>query len=250
MVVKKGARKTKDKIKLAVFDIDGTIFRSSLLIQLINGLVEAGVFPETASKEMEKDYLAWLDRKGTYDNYLKQVIAIHLKYLDGARVEDVKKIVREVIAWQKDRVYRYTRDLIKKCKKEGYFLIAISGSPDYIVSAFAKDTGFDASFGCVYETERGVFTGRALNRDTVTDKKRVLTRLVKNLPVPIDMAQSIAVGDSEGDIPMLKMVGKPIAFNPNRILAQYAKKKKWKIVVERKDVIYDIKSHKFINHKS
>ncbi len=246
--MKKGAKNIKKKIKLAVFDIDGTIFRSSLLIQLINGLVEEGVFPTTASKEMEKDYLAWLDRKGTYDNYIGQVVNIYWKYIRGVRVGDIKKVAHEVIAWQKDRVYRYTRDLIKKCKKEGYFLVAISGSPDYIVSAFAKDTGFDASFGSVSEIEKGVFTGRALNRDTVTNKEKVLRRLVKNLPVSADMSESIAVGDSEGDIPMLKMVGKPIAFNPNRILAQYAQKNGWKIVVERKDVIYDIKSHKFVNH--
>ncbi len=238
------------KTRLAVFDIDGTIFRSSLLIQLINGLVEAGVFPDNASKEMEKDYLAWLDRKGTYDNYIGQVVNIYWKYIRGVRVGDVKKVSREVIAWQKDRVYRYTRDLIKKCKRNGYFLVAISGSPDYIVSAFAKDTGFDASFGSVSEIERGVFTGRALNRDTVTNKEKVLKRLVKSLSEGVDLKESIAVGDSEGDIPMLKMVGKPIAFNPNRILAQHAKKKSWKIVVERKDVIYDIKSHKFINHES
>ncbi len=38
---------------LAVFDIDGTIFRSSLVIQLSNALVEHGVFPKAAKKEIE-----------------------------------------------------------------------------------------------------------------------------------------------------------------------------------------------------
>jgi len=31
--------------KLAIFDIDGTIFRSSLTIELLESLIEEGVFP-------------------------------------------------------------------------------------------------------------------------------------------------------------------------------------------------------------
>jgi len=42
------------------------------------------------------------------------------------------------------------------------------------------------------------------------------------------------------------MVGHPVAFNPNYELAKHAKKKRWKIVVERKDVIYELKDFKFL----
>jgi phosphoserine phosphatase len=36
------------------------------------------------------------------------------------------------------------------------------------------------------------------------------------------------------------MVETPICFNPNKKLYEYAKRSGWKIVVERKDVIYDL----------
>jgi len=32
--------------KIAVFDIDGTIFRSSLLIECVEAMISAGLFPE------------------------------------------------------------------------------------------------------------------------------------------------------------------------------------------------------------
>jgi len=51
---------------------------------------------------------------------------------------------------------------------------------------------------------------------------------------------SVGVGDTESDIAFLKMVEKPICFNPNQKLYQYAKRAGWKIVVERKDVIYHL----------
>lgn len=48
--------------KLAVFDIDGTLFRSSLLIELTNLLVKKKIFSTSAYKEIEGDYINWLNR--------------------------------------------------------------------------------------------------------------------------------------------------------------------------------------------
>lgn len=235
--------------KIAVFDIDGTIFRSSLLIALINGLVEEGIFPRTAHKEVEADYLAWLDRKGTYDQYLTQVVRIYYRYIDGCRVRDIDRVIKKVVAREKDRVYVFTRDLVKKLKKQGYFLVAISGSPTYIVSHFARYMGFDVHYGSELFVNNGVFSRKEPNRDSYQNKEKVLRRFIANAPFSVDLKSSIAVGDSSGDIPMLKLVGHPIAFNPDNILARHASKKKWEIVVERKNVIYKIEAHKFLNGK-
>jgi phosphoserine phosphatase len=51
---------------------------------------------------------------------------------------------------------------------------------------------------------------------------------------------SIAVGDSESDIAMLAAVEQPIAFNPTRGLFAEATSRGWQIVVERKNVVYDL----------
>lgn len=240
-MAKKRSHAAEKKRKLAVFDIDGTIFRSSLLIELVNGLVDDGVFPRRAKKEMEADYLAWLDRKGHYNKYIMQVVSIHLKYIRDCKQNDVHETAKRVIDWQRDRVYRFTRDFIKRLKKEGYLIVAISGSPDYIVKMFAKYMKFDAAFGQVLEVKNGHFTGNILNRDTIDNKEKVLKKFIGESKLSIDVKRSIAVGDSEGDIPMLEAVGNPIAFNPSSVLADYAKKKCWKIIVERKDVAYEIR---------
>jgi phosphoserine phosphatase len=48
------------------------------------------------------------------------------------------------------------------------------------------------------------------------------------------------VGDSEADIPMLSAVEYPICFNPNSKLFAHAKEQNWTVVVERKDVVYEM----------
>ena len=51
---------------------------------------------------------------------------------------------------------------------------------------------------------------------------------------------------AEGDREILDVVGTPIAFNPSYELAVLARRKKWKIVIERKDVMYHIDKAKFV----
>lgn len=236
------------KRKLAIFDIDGTIFRSSLLIELVNGLIEEDIFPKKVYKEIEKDYFSWLDRKGSYDNYINQVLKIFLANIKGCKEEDLKKVVKKVIFLQRDHVYRYTRKLIKELKEKGYFLLAISGSPIPIVSEFSVYNKFDAFYGSQYETKKGVFTGKIIQAPVQEGKKLIIKEFLKFSKIKFDLKNSIAIGDTASDIPILEMVGKPIAFNPNLGLTKYARKKKWKIIVERKDVVFDISAFQLVEY--
>src|SRR3989344_112477 len=97
-------------VRIAIFDIDGTIFWSSLLIELIDGLVEVGVFPRSAKKEVKKDYFAWLNRKGTYDRYINRVVETYMRHIQGCKKKEVERIAKGIIRAHKNRVYRFTRD--------------------------------------------------------------------------------------------------------------------------------------------
>lgn len=231
------------KTKLAVFDIDGTIFRSSLIIELVNLLVEKRVFPKGLNKEIEEEYVAWANRQGSYDNYISKVVEVYIKYIKGTKEDVVKDAAKEIIDYQKNKVYIFTRELIKKFKKENYYLLAISGAPEIIVSEFSKALEFDNYYGARYEVINGKFSGRIVN-DTAWNKHEILGQFIKDNK-KFNLKDAVGVGDSEIDITFLELVGNPIAFNPDFKLAAYAKKKKWKIVVERKNVVYDIKNFEF-----
>ncbi|PIR96590.1 MAG: HAD-IB family hydrolase [Candidatus Doudnabacteria bacterium CG10_big_fil_rev_8_21_14_0_10_42_18] len=240
------SRLRRGKVKFAIFDIDGTIFRSSLVIELMRSLVKHRIFPKAADKEAQKEYLAWLDRKGSYGDYINKVVKIYIKYIAGKSSRNVYRVAKEVVKYQKDRTYRYTRDLIKQLKKQGYFLVAISGSPIYIVEEYAKAVGFNVWFGTEIEVKGGKFTGKVLNLDSAFKKDKVLFNYLKQRNMAVDWEKSVAVGDTETDVSILGRVGRSIAFNPNRQLAEIAKRKKWEIVVERKDVAYGIDDFRFM----
>lgn len=231
------------KTKLAVFDIDGTIFRSSLIVELVSGLVDKKIFPREVEKEIEKDYLAWVNRKASYVNYIAKVINVYQKNIKGKNEKNVKEAIKEIIKSEKNKVYVFTRELIKKLKEKNYFILAISGSPVYIVEEFSKSLGFDEFYGSVHEIKDGIFTGREL-LDASQNKSRILLDFIKENK-NFKLSSTIGVGDSEMDISFLELVAKQIAFNPDFKLASYAKKRNWKIIVERKNVVYDIKGFEF-----
>jgi phosphoserine phosphatase len=56
----------------------------------------------------------------------------------------------------------------------------------------------------------------------------------------LTLQHSVGVGDTESDMPFLEMVSKPICFNPNEKLYKNARRLSWNVVVERKDVIYNL----------
>lgn len=237
--------KKRKKIRLGIFDIDGTVFRSALFFELFHSLIQRGIFPKKAEKEIEKYYLPWFHRTGEFELYKNEVIQLYTKYIKGKKKTDIDTIAQEIIASQKNKVYRFTRDLIRRLKKEGYYLIAVSGSLDDMVRMFCTQFNFNASFGSHAEVKKGIFTGKDIDFTSLHNKDRILHTFVKKHNLLVDWKNSVGVGDSEGDIRFLEMVGHPIAFNPNKALARHAKKKKWTIIVERKNVIYKLKRFSF-----
>lgn len=235
------------KRRLAIFDIDGTIYRWSLFLEVVDGLVEEGIFPKKAHDEINQEYILWLNRKLHYNVYLEKAVETFFKYLKGSKFTDVKGVSKKIINLKKDRVYAFTRDLIKELKKKNYYLLVMSGSPLFIVEEFARSFGFHSWYGSLYEINNGIFTGRDENRDTVFRKGRVLDAFLAGSDAIFDLKNSIAIGDSPSDIPILERVGKPIAFDPDKDLLKYAKKKGWKIIIERKDVVYEVKDFKIIS---
>ena len=227
---------------VAVFDIDGTIFRSSLLFELIEALIASGVFSKQVRSHYADAWRRWQARAGsaktgfTYYEYIENVVFAYRKHIAGVRRADVWKVAERVVGFHKVRLYRFTRDLVKKLDRT-HFLLAISHSPYEVVAPFARSLGFDKVYAQVYEVDKNVrFTGRVLYEDIISHKGRVVRRAVKK--EGLTLAGSVGVGDTESDIPFLKLVSRPIAFNPSKKLYDYAKKHDWEVVVERKDVIY------------
>lgn len=230
----------------AVFDIDGTVIRWQLYHAVSDRLARDGLIDASAFERVRRTRMDWKRRTGedSFQEYEMELIRVFDKALKGMSVAGFEKATDEIFEEYKDQVYTYTRDLLQGLKRRGYLLFAISGSPDTIVKKMAGYYGFDDFAATTFPSEAGRFTGD--KELSVGKKPQLLQRLIDKHGT--GAAGSLGVGDSEGDIDMLAMVERPIAFNPSKRLFNHACEQGWEIILERKNVVYELerKNKKYV----
>jgi len=230
----------------AFFDIDGTLFRNSLMIQHFKKLIRYEIIdPSIWYNKVKPVYEEWEKRFGDFEHYLETLAEVYIEELKGVNKPYIEFIASQVINVSGDMVYRYSRDQIEWHKKKGHKVFFISGSPDFLVSKMAEKYGATECRGTAYLVdESNNFTGEIIRMWDSENKQRTLDEFVKKYNV--DLKNSYAYGDTVGDLSMLKMVGNPVAINPNRefllkLREDNILRGKTIIIVERKDVIYKLR---------
>lgn len=232
----------------AFFDIDGTIFRNSLMIEHFQKLISFEVIdPEIWYTKVKKVYLEWEKRYGDFEEYLEILAGVYLEELKGIDKSYIEYIADHVIKLNGDMVYKYSRKQIEYHKKHNHKVFFISGSPDFLVSRMAEKYQATDYRGSIYKVDsQNRFTGEIVKMWDSESKQRELNSLIEEYDV--DLEKSYAYGDTTGDFSMLKIIGNPVAINPNRELLISIREdedlsKKATIIVERKNVIYKLGSN-------
>lgn len=228
------------KKKFAVFDIDGTFFRSHLYWEVVLAMAkEKKLHPEINDMALQL-YEDWKQRKH----------ATAFEDFDGLTVQKINQLLHEIspehydefvpktLKPLLDHVYMFPKRVKEELQNKGYMILAISGSRREEVSLFATHHGFDDWIGQTWHRDESgkKFTGEVTA--TYKDKHLLLDTLIEKHSLTYE--GSFAIGDTAGDISILERVENPIAFNPNHVLLEHARKQAWKIVIERKSIAYTL----------
>lgn len=238
----------------AFFDIDGTLYRDSLMIEHFKKLVKYEVFdPNLWHSHVKLTYQMWKKRRGDYDDYMMELAELYINSLKGINMSEIEFIADQVINLKGDSVYAYTRDQIRWHHKQGHKIFFISGSPEFLVRKMAEKYKATDFRGTEYVTdEAGHFTGTIIQMWDSVSKDKAIKELVDKYN--IDLTNSYAYGDTNGDLSMLSQVGYPVAINPTKELLENIRnsdilKNKAAIIVERKDNIYQLSPNVTIINK-
>ncbi len=231
------------KNKAAFFDIDGTIYREGLISEMFKKMIKYELIDNSKwYNEVEPAFTKWDKRVGDYDAYLQKMVDIYTETINNTDSFHIAYIARKVVEQKGERVYTYSRERIKWHKDQGHIVIAISGSPIELVREMSGKYGMDDYRGTVYQVgSNGVYNGKIIPMWDSESKRKAVLKMAEKYQ--IDLAESYAYGDTNGDFCMLKMVGNPVVINPTReLLANIRQdeqlKEKISVIVERKDVVY------------
>lgn len=221
--------------RFAVFDIDGTLYRWQLFHDLVEELAVSGTLPATHYETLSLVWNQWRGGELKWRNYEDTVVELLIDFLPRISPSAFDAASDKVVAQSGHRVHHFPRALLRDLKRQGYAIIAISGSQQELLDKFCARHGFDLAIGAVYERKGDSFTGRVI-RQTIGRKHQLLQELIQEYD--LDTRGSVAIGDSDGDGRILSLVDRPIAFNPSDGLFMQAKKERWQIVIERKNIAY------------
>ena len=144
----------------------------------------------------------------------------------GWAVKDIQRItrdtLREVVA---PAIYAEARELIDDHVAAGHHVIIISASAKILVEPIAEELGVDT----VVATEMAVKNGKLTGEITRYLKGDAKAEAVRQFAAEhgFDLDNSYAYSDSATDIPMLELVGNPVAVNPDRALKKHALANGW-----------------------
>ncbi len=227
------------KRPFAVFDIDGTLIRWQLYHAVADAMVKRSIIDPEPYAAVLAARGNWKNRRSdnSFSDYEQSLINLIEKAIIGLDYEVFTQVCKDVVSKYEDQVYTFTRDLIKQLKADNYWIFAISASPVELVGLVASHYDFDAYSGSTFKVVNGKLDGR----ETLLlgeAKSQRLSQLIKQHNA--GFKHSIAVGDTEGDIALLSRADTAIAFNPSKNLFDYAVNQGWKVVVERKNVVYQL----------
>jgi len=221
--------------KIALFDFDGTLVaghpwlgiakhnlktKKNLLPTFcyIMSHLAAAPFWKAGLISTEKYYQSW--GKG-----LAQLL----------RGTDIKK-AKEIFNWLADghllpTLKKNVFERLKKHQEDGYLIILTSGSFQDLIEVFSSRLNIDFALGTELEIVKNRFSGRIIPPLCFGQEKvEKVKKFLSGNGLKINFQESFAYSDSFFDLPLLELVGHPIAVEPDKKLLRIARNKGWSII--------------------
>jgi len=144
---------------------------------------------------------------------------------EGELFEEARELVREHIA---PLIYPEAAELVNDHLREGHVVAIVSGSTRYVVEPVAEQLGVEHALFTELEVEAGRLTGRVVDPICFAEGKVTLLRdfIARH---QVDLARSYFYTDSVTDLPLLDLVGHPVAVNPDPRLYRMAVRRHWPV---------------------
>ncbi|MCK4552413.1 MAG: haloacid dehalogenase-like hydrolase [Tenericutes bacterium] len=216
-------------MKLAIYDFDGTFMK----IQVLPHIYKFWKISKLNMKSYRKIYgriiRRYIYHKFNLFGWNKQTFRANAMALTADLFKSVDRSVLDDFLLN---LYQYLKPYInKKIKKqleldksEGFYSILLSGNFNIILNPFISE-GFDEVIGSDVLINNKILPSEKVEI-IIHDIKQ---KIIRERYPDADFLNSKAYADSYYDLPILELVGNPIAVNPDNALLSIAKERNYKI---------------------
>jgi len=216
----------------AVFDLDNTLVRGSFLFHFGAGLMRAGVLHPRHLLPFALAEGRYARRRQEESGLPERIARCTLELARGRQQHQLAQLAHAFTQRSFDRfVMASVAEVAQRFGRAGVPVFIATASPQELAQAVSVRLGLTGAIGTVGEVVDGSYTGRLASPIAHGAMKahRVAAVLGEQ---GIDPSQTWAFTDSVNDLPLLSMVGHPVAVRPDPHLRRIAVQNGWGILMD------------------
>lgn len=213
----------------AFFDLDRTLISGSSAFSFGVTAWRQKLMP---TRDLVRDAAGalWFRLFGSTDDGSQAVRDRFLSAVAGVEVTSLEEVGHDMIPRLVSRVRPESKSLVKMHQEAGRDTFIVSASPQEIVERLAGALGMTGGIGTQGEIEDGRYTGKLTGPFVYGEGKAEAIRSLADVR-GYDLSLCYSYSDSMSDLPMMELVGHPVAVNPDGELGDHAYRRGWPVVI-------------------
>jgi HAD superfamily hydrolase (TIGR01490 family) len=211
------------------FDVDGTLINANLmhstLYYMANQPTPLHSGLRMGQMLLKSPFLAWAELRDR-----RMFNELLFEAFRGMSEDRLMLLADDAFEFaMKSRLYSGSRDLIQRHVDLGHEVVLVSGALDFLVRRLADELGAHTVIANRLEMKDLKATGKLL-RPVVAgpEKSRIICDHAREKGY--ELGECYGYSDSYSDVPMLSVVGRPAAVNPDSKLFRLARAYHWPVL--------------------
>ena len=218
-----------DPTAAAFFDVDNTMIRGASIYFFGKGMAGRGLITTKDLIRFGWQQLMFRVRGKEDMDAVAEARDKALGLVAGKSVAEIvaygEEIYDELMA---DKIYSGTRALAQQHLDDGQRVWLVTATPVELARIIAHRLELTGALGTVSEVRDGRYTGRLVGEPLHGPAKAEAVRALAERE-GLDLTRCSAYSASSNDIPLLSVVGHPVAVNPDSTLRDHAREHGWEI---------------------
>lgn len=219
-------------MRVAIFDFDGTLYAEETFTILMKHLKEHPIYQSSYKsfyRAIVPPYIANKLKLYPASRMKRRSMQLYLEAFEGISKKEMDAYFEEIKGVMQQDFNQKVLDRLKLHQEENLHILLVSGAYTQFLERVTDGLVFNQIIGTdiLYKDEK-VYTKNIINHIN-GDQKTLKVHEVLN-DHQIDWENSYAYGDSFSDLPVLKLVGNPVAVKPEEKLRKLATERGWEII--------------------
>ncbi|OUM42030.1 HAD family hydrolase [Arthrobacter sedimenti] len=212
----------------AFFDVDNTLMRGASLFHVARKMYQRKAFTLRFAAGLAWKQLRFIMRGETMTD-VNSVRDAALAFAIGIAHEDIlalgEEVYDEMIA---SKIWPGARALAEQHLSSNRQVWLVTGTPVEVAAVISSRLGLTGALGTVGEVAEGLYTGKLVG-EFLHGPAKAAAIIALAERENLDLARCWGYSDSYNDIPLLTVVGHPVAINPDSRLRRHARANNWPV---------------------